>query len=128
VVLASSVTGENTQETVTDKGEASLSRPAPASGGMPDASGEGTVTKLLYGLQGQVNGALLDSGLIIRMPRDVPIAQTELFAVGQHIAVSGEEFDTEYGNVIRIDSLGASDNELSPVRQIGFELPALPSP
>jgi hypothetical protein len=86
------------------------------------------VTKLLYGLQGQVNGALLDSGLIIRMPRDVPIAQTELFAVGQHIAVSGEEFDTEYGNVIRIDSLGASDNELSPVRQIGFELPALPSP
>jgi hypothetical protein len=115
VVIASFVLGQNSQKTVIDKGEARMGPSAPVTG-TPDASETGAVTQLLHGSQGQVNGALLDSGLVVRMPPNVPVGRPELFIVGQQLAVKGEEIDTEYGRVLRIDSVGASDNELSPVR------------
>jgi hypothetical protein len=126
VVIASFILGQSSHETVIDKGASGMDAPAGTTG-IPDTSGAGTVTQLLHGLQGQVNGALLDNGLIIRMPPNVPVGRPELFVVGQELAVKGTEIDTEYGRVLRIDSVGATDNELSPVVQPGLE-PPLPSP
>jgi hypothetical protein len=126
MVVASSVTALNTGETVVDKGEVGLE--APISGtGTPDTSEEGTVTQLLHGQSGQLNGVLFDSGVIARLPPGVPVTRPELFVVGQQISLIGDEFSTQYGTVVRIDSMGVSDNELSPVRQPGLELPA-PTP
>jgi hypothetical protein len=121
VVAASSVTSESTQEAISGTGEARSNFPTPAIAGTPDASGGGAVKQLLHGYRGQVDGAVLDNGLVVRLPPNAPIARADLFVVGHELAVRGEAFETASGRVIRIDSIGASDDDLSPVRQTGLE-------
>ena len=126
VVAASSVTSEGT-EAIIGTGEAPSNPATPASAGTPDASGGGAVKQLLHGHRGEVDGAVLENGLVVRLPPNAPIARADLFVVGHELAVRGVAFDTAYGRVIRIDSIGASDDDLGPVRQTGLEpQPPLP--
>jgi hypothetical protein len=122
VVIASMVTGEVTLETVVDAGSKGFDE-STHTAGVQATTATGTITRLLHGEQGELNGALLDNGLMVRMPPGVPITRPELFVVGLQIAVGGDEFDTEYGKVIRMFSMGDSDNELTPVRPDGLEMP-----
>jgi len=115
VVVASFVLGENTHETVIDRGEAGTVASRPATGSS-DVLEAGAVTHLLHGQKGQVDGAVLDTGLIVRLPPNALADRLDLLVVGQQISVKGVEIDTEYGRMLRIESMGASDSELSPVR------------
>jgi hypothetical protein len=129
VVTALSVTNENTQEVVIDTGEeGSPNSPTPAVAGAAEAAAEGVVMQLLHGLEGQVDGALLDDGLLVRLPPNAPLARADLFVVGRKLAVRGEAFETAHGRVIRIDRIGGSQDELGPMRQTGTEQPQAPLP
>jgi hypothetical protein len=115
LVLASSVTDLINHETVADKGEVGL---PPSAVLPPGASGssEGLVRALLHGSQGQVDGALLDNDVMVRLPDNVGAILPNLLVVGRNLAVQGQEVDTENGRLIRIESMGPSANELTPVQ------------
>jgi hypothetical protein len=115
LLLASSVTDLVNHQTVVDRGEAGLQPQAGPSGSVGSAEGE--VRVVLHNFQGVPDGAILDSGMTIRLPEDVPAILPTLLAVGQTLAVRGEEIDTENGPLLRVESMGPSANELNPLQQ-----------
>jgi len=124
-VIASFVYGENTHESVIDRGDPGGASFPPATG-TPDTLEEGLITQLLHGPEGRVNGALIDNDLIVRLPANASVEQLELLVVGQRLAVKGEEFDGEYGRVIRIEAAGPSYDELVAVPPLETESEAAP--
>lgn len=114
-VLARQVTALADGRTLVDSGE-----PLPNAREVPEGAligtASGVVKRLLHGPKGDVDGALLESGVIIRFPETVVSQTPYTFTVGQQIAVRGQEFDTQYGQLMRIEALGPSESQLSPVR------------
>ena len=115
VVLASSVTDLVNGQHLDDKGEMGVQ--AQNTGTGTTASADGLVKTLLHGSQGQVDGVILDNDTMVRLPSGVPAILPNLMAVGAHLAVSGQQLDTENGRVIRIESMGPSSSELTALQQ-----------
>jgi hypothetical protein len=119
--IASSVTNTATNKTVVDRGPPPPGfAPPPPPPGMPapgahNASVQGRVQTLLHGPAGDVNGALLDNGTILRMPPHVAYQLASLLAPGQSIAAQGWQLDTAYGRVVEVQTIGASAAQLSPI-------------
>jgi hypothetical protein len=77
LIVAASITDTNTGQTVVDTGPPPPgSRPPPPPPGVPAAGAQqmtvqGKIQQDLYGPRGDINGALLDDGTIVRIgPRD----------------------------------------------------------
>src|ERR1700691_4403636 len=75
LVRAVSITDDVTHRTVTDSDVSTPMNPPPPRRGPPPALGassetSGRVRMALHGPQGEVNGALLESGVILRFPPD----------------------------------------------------------
>lgn len=77
---------------------------------------EGVVQRALHGPKGEVRGALLEQGTIVRMdPGEVePIAQW--LTTGQRLVVVGEGLTTDLGTVIEARALGLSRDSLRPLK------------
>jgi len=112
MVQALSVSHDATGTTVTDSGP----------GGPPGPGGdrqvltvEGHVKEPLHGPRGDLNGALLDDGTIVRMPP--PEAQrlaTELVP-GAPLYVRGDGYAGPLGRVIQATSIGPNRSQLAEV-------------
>jgi hypothetical protein len=119
--IATSVTNTANNKTVVDRGPPPPGfAPPPPPPGMPapgaqNASVQGRVQTLLHGPAGDVNGALLDDGTVLRMPPHVAYQLASLLAPGQSIAAQGWELDTAYGRVVDVQAIGASAAQLSPI-------------
>ena len=74
---------------------------------------ESTVRRLLHGGKGEVHGALLDDGAIVRFPRDAKLPVR--LQVGESLAVRGRRHVSKLGAVIAAESLGESLDHLRPV-------------
>ena len=121
---ASSVISEVNHGVVTDTGN-------PGSGGwaLPPAattiSLEGTIERPIHRADGAVSGAFLTNGVEVRLPDGISADWPNLFKPGQSMAVTGEDIQTEYGRVIRVEMLGPSASQLSPVTP-GYQPPPRP--
>ncbi len=73
----------------------------------------GTIAQLLHGKRGEVNGALLDEGTIVRLPPHEVTRLGDLFTVGKPLAVSGSLLTTPLGKVVEAWSVGATQASMT---------------
>jgi hypothetical protein len=73
------------------------------------------VRMALHGPQGDVNGALLDDGTILRLPPPEGYRFSGLLQPGQMIVAEGTELVTAMGKVMDAQQIGASREQLSLV-------------
>jgi hypothetical protein len=107
LVVAAAVTDPATNQTVIDQGPPppGFGPPPPPPPGVPtpgaqQASLNGRVQTSLYGPAGELNGAVLDDGTIVRLPPPTAYQAASLLAPGQAVSVQGWELSTAYGRVI----------------------------
>lgn len=73
----------------------------------------GTIAQLLHGKRGEVNGALLDDGTIVRLPPHEVARLGDLFTVGKPLAVSGTLMTTPLGKVVEAWRIGATQASMT---------------
>jgi hypothetical protein len=94
-------------------GTAPSSQAAPISG-LTEA--QGRVRMTLHGWQGEVNGALLDDGTVLRLPSPEAYRFASLLQPGQTVVAGGGGFANAIGKVLEVWRLGASRDQLSQVQ------------
>ena len=102
--IAASVADIASNQTVTDRGP-------PAPGLMPPPPPR-RVQRLLRGPAGDVDGALLDDGTVLRMPPHIAYQFATLLAPGRTVAAQGWGLNTAFGRVIDVQSVGPSLGQL----------------
>jgi hypothetical protein len=116
-VVATSLTGQRGQSVVDqDPPPPGMRPPPPAPGqaapGAQQATVQGRVQQALHGPRGDVNGALLDDGTIIRVPP--PLAwQASTLQPGQVVTVQGWALSNAYGRVVDAQSIGAGPMQVT---------------
>lgn len=106
LIDAASIRNEATGATIVD------TDPGPR----PDLSNTivtGTIAQLLHGKQGEVNGALLADGTIVRLPPHEIMRLGDLITVGKSLAVAGTLTATPLGKVVEAWSIGASQASMT---------------
>jgi hypothetical protein len=80
-------------------------------------SAEGTVRLSLFGPKGELRGALLADGTVIRVgPKDAR-ALASLLAPNATVAVSGDGVQTPQGRAIAAKEIGTEPGKLQPIRE-----------
>jgi hypothetical protein len=107
LVIAAAVTDAATNRIVVDQGPPppGFGPPRPPPPGVPAPGAQqtwvnGRVQAALYGPAGDLNGAALDDGTIVRLPPPTAYQSASLLAPGQTITVQGWGLSTAYGRVI----------------------------
>ena len=77
---------------------------------------EGAVRLSLFGPKGELRGALLADGTVIRIGPKEAQAIAKLLTPGAAIAVSGPGVLTKYGRIINAKSLGSEMDDLRPIK------------
>ena len=112
MVQAASVKNDATGNTVIDSG-------AGGPPGPPDAqqplSATGRIKAPLHGPRGDLNGALLEDGTIIRLPPPEVPRLASLLTAGASVTVRGEGVEGPLGRVIEARSIGPDAGHLSQV-------------
>ena len=113
--VATSVTDAASNKTIVDRGPPApgLAPPPPPPPGAPAAGAQnvsiqGRVQRLLRGPAGDVDGALLDDGTVLRMPAHIAYQYSTLLTPSQSVAVHGWGVSNPYGRVIDVQSIGPS--------------------
>jgi len=75
----------------------------------------GRVAQALYGPRGDINGALLDEGSIVRMPPPAAARAGELIRPHAPLSVKGFGVTTPYGRAIQATAVGATPGSEQPV-------------
>jgi hypothetical protein len=73
----------------------------------------GKIAALLHGKRGEVNGALLDSGTVLRLPPPEAERMQMLLQPGQTVAVRGTSLVTPLGTVVDVQAIGNSAEQLT---------------
>jgi hypothetical protein len=121
LIVAASITDTNTGQSVVDNGPPPPgSRPPPPPPGVPapgaqQMSVQGKVQAQLYGPAGDVNGALLDDGTIVRIGPREAYQVASLLNPGQTVAVQGWGLTTAYGRVVDAQAVGPSPGQMTQV-------------
>jgi hypothetical protein len=76
---------------------------------------EGTVRLSLFGPKGELRGALLADGTIIRIGPKEAEHHAKLLMPGTKIAVSGDGIETQYGRVVQAKEIGGEMDDLRPI-------------
>ena len=112
MVQAMSIKNDATGATVTDT----------ADGGPPGPreptqmlSATGRIKAPLHGPRGDLNGALLEDGTIIRLPPPEAERLASVLAAGMPVSVQGAGFEGPLGRVIDVHAIGADAANLTPV-------------
>lgn len=112
LIVAMTVTDNSTNQTVVDQGPPPPGvRPSPLPPGVPSPGARqislnGRVQTSLYGPAGDLNGAVLYDGTIVRMPPREAYQFANLLAPGQMVTVQGWALDTSYGRVVDAWTVG----------------------
>ncbi len=79
-------------------------------------SSEGTVRLSLFGPKGELRGALLADGTVIRVGPKEAEQLAELLAPNAKIAVAGDGIETKHGRVVHAKEVGTSRDGLRPIK------------
>jgi hypothetical protein len=122
LVQAVSITDEATGRTVIDYGPQGP-RGGPVAGPAAPVPGltevQGRVRMALHGPRGDVNGALLEDGTVLRLPPPEAYRFAALLRPGQTLVAEGVGFSTAIGKVFEVWQLGSSRDQLSQVQLPG---------
>ena len=67
----------------------------------------------LHGPQGEVNGALLEDGTVLRLPPPSAMSLATLLQPGQPIVAEGTEWTSALGRVMEVRQIGRSRDQLN---------------
>ena len=77
---------------------------------------EGTVRLSLFGPKGELRGALLADGIIIRIGPKEADHLAELLTPGTKIVVSGDGIETQHSRVVQAKEIGSEMDNLRPIK------------
>ncbi|WFU38024.1 hypothetical protein QA640_26710 [Bradyrhizobium sp. CB82] len=80
-------------------------------------SAEGTVQMSLFGPKGELRGALLSDGTVVRIGPKEAEQVAALLAPDAKLAVHGDGLQTRHGRVIHATEAGADPDKLKPIRK-----------
>ncbi len=126
MVDAMSVTNDATGKTLDVVGHGPKRGPhgpgprRPEGQAMQQMQDQGQVQMALHGPRGEVNGALLADGTIVRLPPPEAAKLASMLAAGQSLVVQGRGMSNDYGKVIAAREIGPSATQLT---QIAFPHP-----
>jgi hypothetical protein len=119
LIVATTVTDTSTNQTVVDQGPPPPGvRPPPLAPGVPSPGAQqtpfnGRVQSSLYGPAGDLNGAVLYDGTILRMPPREAYRFAGLLTPGQMVTVQGFALNTPYGRVIDAQAIGPASAQMT---------------
>lgn len=109
LIDAATITNDATGAMVVDNGP-----PGPDRWGLATTI-TGKVSATLHGPRGEINGALLENGTILRLgPREAAY-QSALLQPGQSLSARGISTTTVLGTVMEAEAIGASPNQLMEI-------------
>ncbi|OAF14310.1 hypothetical protein AYJ54_42600 [Bradyrhizobium centrolobii] len=73
----------------------------------------GRIAAPLHGKRGEVNGALLDDGTVLRLPPPEAERLQDWLRQGQPVSVRGAILDTPLGRVVDVQAIGSSPEQMS---------------
>jgi hypothetical protein len=109
LVDAASITNDTSGRTIVDNGPPGHN----AVGAQTTISGR--VILALHGKRGEMNGALLDNGVNVRLPPQEADRLQTLLQPGQTITVRGDVLSTALGTVVDASAIGSSPDQLTEV-------------
>jgi len=112
MVQAMSIKNDATGSTVTDTGPAGPRGPREA---QQPLTAQGRVKAQLHGPRGELNGALLEDGTIVRLPPPEAQRLASELAPGASLTVRGGGFSGTLGRVIEARSIGPDGTHLTAV-------------
>jgi len=104
-------------------------KPSPghiAHAGRQPMQANGVVQRVLHGPKGEVRGALLEDGRIVRWPPHETDAIVGLLVLGSALAIRGEGRVPGFGTVIEAREVGASADTVRPVKDKHRMKPGMP--
>ena len=104
LVEATLITNVSTGKTVVDNGKDRRGS---------EQNYNGRISAALHGKRGEVNGALLEDGTVLRLPPPEAERFDAWLRVGQAISVRGEILDTALGRVIDVQAIGSSPEQMT---------------
>jgi len=134
LVVATAVTDNSTNQTVVDQGPPPPGvRPPPLPPGVPSPGAQqislnGRVQTSLYGPAGDLNGAVLYDGTIVRVPPHEAYRFASLLAPGQMVSVQGWSLDTSYGRVVDAWTVGPASAQTTAPPAAPFAPPPATPP
>ena len=108
LVDAASVTNFATGVTVTDNGP-----PGGPGRVVTETTLTGKIAAALHGKRGEVNGALLDNGTVLRLPPPEAERMQSYLQPGQNVAVRGVSLSTALGTIVDVRAIGSSAEQLT---------------
>ena len=120
LVVAADVTDPATNQTVADQGPPPPGfGPPPLPPGVPAPGAQqtsltGRVETSLYGTAGDLNGAVLEDGTIVRVSPPTACQLTNILVPGQPVAVQGWGLNTSYGRVVDAQAIGLASGQPTP--------------
>ena len=112
MVQAVSITNDSTGSTVVDTGSGGAPDPQ---GGQQALSVTGRIKAQLHGPRGDLNGALLEDGTIVRLPPPEAQRLASMLTAGAALDVQGQGFDGPLGRVVEARSIGPDAGHLTRV-------------
>jgi hypothetical protein len=86
-------------------------------GGEPSRmDAEGVVRLSLFGPKGELRGAVLEDGTVVRIGPKEAVSLAELLCLGSSIAVRGTGLQTKHGRVITAEEVGPDRRDLRPAK------------
>jgi len=80
-------------------------------------SAEGTVRLSLFGPKGELRGALLADGTVVRIGPKEAEQVAKLLAPNAKIAVKGDGLESKHGRVQHAKEIGSGSSDLRPIKQ-----------
>jgi hypothetical protein len=118
LIAAIAITNNATGATVVDRGPGAGPGPGPR-GARQAMSLQGRVQMSLHGPRGELNGAMVEDGAILRLPPPAAERLAALLMPGQTILIQGDGLTTAMGRVVEVQAIGRSQTELNFVRRPG---------
>lgn len=87
----------------------------------------GTVKQPLYNSRGEVSGALLEDGTVVRVPASGAATRGDLFRPGAHLAAAGMGVEGEGGRALAAETIGENPQAMTPLPAPSRE-PGAPAP
>jgi hypothetical protein len=118
LVAAIAITNDATGYAVVDSGPGAGPGPGPR-GARKAMSLQSRVQMSLHGPRGELNGAMLEDGTILRLPPPEAERLATLLMPGQTIVVQGDGLTTAMGRVVEVQAIGPSQAQLNFVQRPG---------
>jgi hypothetical protein len=132
-VVATALTGQHGQSVIDQGPPPPGMRPPPPPPGQPapgaqQATVRGRVQQVLHGPAGDVNGALLDDGTILKFPPPTAWQASSVLQQGQPITAQGWALSSGYGRVVDVQSVSGDTTQMSQAAPLPPNVPGMAPP